>query len=184
MGLLILGLALWCGAHWFKRIAPDARARLGDPGKGLVAVLLLGSVVLMVMGYRAAAPVQIWVPPSFLIHINNLLMLGAVWMFVSSLARPGVRLAAGLKHNQLVGAKVWAVAHFLVNGDLASIVLFGGILVWAVVSVILINKGTDDFNPEAAPITSTPVFVVVFALAFVLIAGVHIWLGVWPFGGA
>ena len=31
---LILGLALWCGGHFFKRLAPDARARMGDAGKG------------------------------------------------------------------------------------------------------------------------------------------------------
>ena len=32
MTLLILGLALWVLAHWFKRLAPDARTVLGDPG--------------------------------------------------------------------------------------------------------------------------------------------------------
>ena len=51
---LILGVALWWGAHFFKRVAPDVRASLGDPGKGAVALALLVSIVLMVIGYRAA----------------------------------------------------------------------------------------------------------------------------------
>ena len=54
MTLLILGLALWCAAHLFKRLAPEARARLGDPGKGIVAVAVLASVVMMYFGYGAA----------------------------------------------------------------------------------------------------------------------------------
>ena len=41
--LLILGIAIWIGAHIFKRVAPDRRAAMGDAGKALVAVLLLGS---------------------------------------------------------------------------------------------------------------------------------------------
>ena len=52
--LLILGIAIWWGAHLFKRIAPDARASLGDPGKGLVAVAIAVAIVLMVIGYRGA----------------------------------------------------------------------------------------------------------------------------------
>ena len=34
---------------------------------------------------------------------------------------------------------LWAIAHLLVNGDLASPVLFGGVLLWAVVEMMLIN---------------------------------------------
>ena len=47
MVLLISGVALWWAAHLFKRVAPGPRAALGDKGKGLVAVLLVLSVVLM-----------------------------------------------------------------------------------------------------------------------------------------
>ena len=41
---LILGLALWFAAHLFKRVLPEKRAALGDPGKGLVAGAVLLSV--------------------------------------------------------------------------------------------------------------------------------------------
>jgi uncharacterized membrane protein len=71
--LLLLGLAVWTGAHVFKRVAPDRRAAMGDAGKGLVAVLLLGSIVLMVIGYRSAGFVNVWFPPAFMVHIANLL---------------------------------------------------------------------------------------------------------------
>jgi uncharacterized membrane protein len=40
----------------------------------------------------------------------------------------------------LTAIKLWAIAHLLVNGDLASLILFGGLLIWAVLTVMLINR--------------------------------------------
>ena len=53
MTLLIIGLALWILVHWFKRLAPNLRASLGDAGKGIVAVLLLVGLVLMIIDIGA-----------------------------------------------------------------------------------------------------------------------------------
>jgi hypothetical protein len=44
---LVSGVLVWSGAHLFKRVAPEARARLGNAGRPLMALLLLASVVLM-----------------------------------------------------------------------------------------------------------------------------------------
>ena len=84
MTLLIIGSVLWILAHWFKRLAPDLRASLGDPGKGIVAVLLVAGLVLMIIGYRGAPIISVWTPPSFMVHLNNLLMVVAVAVFAMS----------------------------------------------------------------------------------------------------
>lgn len=62
--LLIAGVALWWAAHLFKRIAPERRASMGDPGKGIVALALVGSIVLMVIGYRGVDFIPVWSPPN------------------------------------------------------------------------------------------------------------------------
>ncbi|MGL5009563.1 MAG: NnrU family protein, partial [Paracoccaceae bacterium] len=129
MTLLILGLALWWSAHLFKRIAPTPRARLGDRGKGPVALALLAAVVLMVIGYRGAEMIVLWTPPAFLTHVNNLLMVLAFYLFAAAGSKTWI--TTKIRHPQLTGFKTWAVAHLLVNGDLASVVLFGGLLAWA-----------------------------------------------------
>ncbi len=179
--LLILGIALWWGAHFFKRVAPDARARLGDPGKGLIAVLLVVAIVLMVLGYRATPFVNVWYPPNFLIHVNNLLMLLAIFMF-SPAPRRG-KILTGMRHPMLGGVKVWAFAHLLVNGDLASIVLFGSLLAWAVVEVIVINKAEPEWTPgEPQSLAKDAMFLAGSAVLLVIIGYIHAWLGVWPFG--
>ena len=85
MILLILGLALWSGAHLYRSISPEGRARLteqmGSASKGVFAVAILLSVVLMVIGYRSADFIPVWTPPAFFGHINNLLMLFAFYIF-------------------------------------------------------------------------------------------------------
>ncbi len=186
MILLVLGLALWWAAHLLGVLAPAQRARLGEalgtgPAKGVMAVVILGAVALMVVGYRGADPVDVWFPPVFLWHLNSLLMLVAVFLFIAGNMPSPVRRR--IRHPQLTGAKTWAVAHLLVNGDLASIVLFGGLLAWAVVSVIGLNRrdGPRAALPETRP-GGLAVHLGLTAVVFAVIVYVHgFLLGVWPF---
>jgi uncharacterized membrane protein len=182
MTVLVLGLALWWAAHLFKRVAPDARARMGDPGKGVVAVALVASVVLMVIGYRSAAYVPVWSPPAFLTHLNNLLMVLAFYFYAASGMKTWI--TTKVRHPQLTGFKTWAVAHLLVNGDLASILLFGGLLAWAVVSVIVINRAQPAWTPPPPASAGREAGAVAGALvATAAVGAIHAWLGVWPYGG-
>ena len=178
---IVLGLALWWGAHLFKRLAPGPRGRLGDPGKGLVAVAVVASVVLMVIGYRGNEAPDLWYPPAFLTQVNNLLMLFAVYLYAASGMK--TRITRVIRHPQLTAVKTWAVAHLLVNGDLASIVLFGGLLAWAVVAVIVINRAEPVWTrPEPAPLGKEIGAVLGAVVVTGAIGWVHNWLGVWPFG--
>lgn len=181
MSLLVIGIALWALAHLFKRLAPDARAKLGTPGRGIVAVLILLGLAFIVLGYRAAPFVAVWTPPSFMVHINNLLMLIAV--FVYGMSATTGRLRGKMRHPQLTAVKIWAVAHLLVNGDLASIILFGSMLAWAVAEVVIINKTSDWDRPEPGSAKKDVLLVVITLVMFAVITGIHAWLGVWPFPG-
>lgn len=183
MFLLLIGLFLWTGAHYFNRLKPDQRTALGKPGKGIIALVIVVSLVLMIVGYRMAAFIPIWSPPSFLTGINNLLMLFALWVYGSSSAKGAKAWPAyKTRHPQLLAVKIWALAHLLVNGDLASILLFGGIMAWAVGSVILINKAEPEWTPPAPAgrATYTRLAVITFAM-FVIITGIHYALGLSPF---
>lgn len=189
MTLLIIGLALWWAAHLLKRLAPDLRAnmtaKMGEASKGAFALAIVVSVVLMTIGYRAADFTVIWQPPGFLTHINNLLMVLSIYVFGASGAKDAkVWIGTKIRHPQLTAVKIWAFAHLLVNGDLASIILFGGILAWAVVSVIVINKADGPWTPPPqAPAKKEVTLIIVTLVLTAIIAYVHIWLGVRPFGG-
>ncbi|MBW4709678.1 NnrU family protein [Roseobacter sp. YSTF-M11] len=183
MVYLIVGLVLWTLAHYFKRMAPARRASMGEPGKLLVTAGILAGLILMILGYRAAEFIPVWQPPAFMVHVNNTLMLLAFWVFGSSAAK-GAKAwpATKIRHPQLTGFKIWAIAHLLANGDLASVLLFGGLLAWAVGSVIMINRAEPEWTPPEPAGTATYVRLAVISLVlFALVAWVHVWLGVWPF---
>ena len=181
MILLILGLLLWSQAHFFKRLAPARHAALGERSKGIVAVLVVISIIVMIFGYRMADFIPVWTPPSFFTGINNLLMLAAFFLIGMSATKG--RLKGWMRHPMLLAVKVWALAHLVVNGDLASIVLFGGMLAWAVVSVILINRAEPVYvRPESGPASKDILLVVISVLTFVVAAVIHLALGVNPFG--
>lgn len=181
MAYLILGLILWTAAHLFKRVVPDLRARMGNAGKGLVAVGVLAGLGLMIYGYKQAEVVNIWSPPSWTVHLNNLMMLGAVFIYGMSATKG--RLRGAMRHPQLTAVKVWAVAHLLVNGDLASLILFGGLLAWAVLEVVVINLSQDWDRPTPGEAKKDILLVVITLVMFLAITFVHNWLGVWPFPG-
>ncbi|WP_306006114.1 NnrU family protein [Aquicoccus porphyridii] len=181
MTLLILGVLLWSLAHLFKRLAPARRAAMGDKARGAVALTLLVSLVLMVLGYRAADPGMIfWGRTPMMTGINNLLMLISVYLFAA--AGMKTRVTRTIRHPQLTAVKAWALAHLLVNGDLPSFVLFGGILAWAVVEVILINRQTEWQKPDPAPMGKEIGALVGAVVVFGVIALIHSWLGYYPFG--
>ncbi|MEP5155586.1 NnrU family protein [Planktotalea sp.] len=183
MTLLILGLLLWTAAHSFGRVLPVHRKTLEDRGKGsvFVTIAVVISLLMMIFGYRWAAFIPVWSPPSFFTHINNLMMLGAFFLFGMS-ATTG-RLRGKLRHPQLMAVKTWACAHLLVNGDLASIILFGGMLAWAIGAVILINRAGPWERPEPGDAKKDILLVVITLVTFAITVAIHTALGVSPFGG-
>ena len=181
MALLIVGVLLWAYSHLMKRVTPKFRASLGDNnGKMVAAGLSLLAIIFMVVGYRSAEVVQLWNPPLFLKHINNLLMLISLYFFAASGMQTA--LARKLRHPMLWGAVLWAVAHLLVNGDAPSFVLFGGIGLWALAQMVLINRAGPWAVPPAKPAKFEAMALVGALLVYGAIAGVHTWLGYPTFG--
>lgn len=181
MAYLILGLILWSAGHFFKRIAPDMRAGMGNAGKGVAALIIVVGVVLMVIGYRAADGAVFWGRHPATVGINNLLMLLSVYMFAASGMKTA--LARKMRHPMLGGVKVWALAHLLVNGDVPSFVLFGGLLAWAVVEMIVINRAQPDWTPPAPAAKRKEVIAVVASvLLYLVIAAAHYHFGYPAFG--
>ncbi|MGR3760442.1 NnrU family protein [Roseobacteraceae bacterium NS-SX3] len=182
MALLVLGILLWWGAHLFKRLAPGIRAPMGERGKGLVAVAILAGIVLMVLGYRGMEFIHVWAPPAFMVHINNLLVLIALY-----LTSPGPSKGAlfyRMRHPMLTGFALWAFAHLLVNGDLASIVLFGGLLLWVPVEIAAINRAEPDWTPHPkGSLGKDAMFFVASAVLLAVIGYIHGLIGPSPFPG-
>lgn len=181
MLLLILGLALWSGVHLWKRIARDHRASFGDKGKMIVAIGSFIAIALMVVGYRGWDGTVFWGRTPAMTGINNLLMVLAFYVFATSAAK--TKLTKFIRHPQLAAVKIWALAHLLVNGDTPSFVLFGGLLAWAVVQMVMINRADGPRGPyHAVPIKKEYTAVIVTAVVVAVVSAIHAGLGYNPFG--
>lgn len=182
MQILVLGLILWLVSHLFGRLAPGLRARMGAvPGKMAVTVLSLAAVILMVIGYRRAEVVPVYTPLPGMGHLTDLLMLVALFLF--GLSHSKGRLRPLIRHPMLWSVVVWALAHLLVNGDAASLVLFGGLGLWAVVSILLINAQEVWVRPAPGGLRGDAIVLALALVLYAAITGIHIWLGHNPFLG-
>ena len=83
--LLILGLALFIGAHVFVTMRPQRDAAIKQIGDGaykiLFALVAIAGVVLISWGYglyRETEWIEVWDPPSWTRHVTVLLTWPAV----------------------------------------------------------------------------------------------------------
>lgn len=147
LALLVLGLLLFFLAH----LAPtrtDLRhglvERFGLNGyKAVLSVISIVGLVLIVVGFGKLQVMpgknpELWTPPVWTRHIAFLLMLPAMILFVA--AEVPSRIRTAVKHPMLAGIKIWAAAHLLANGDLASALLFGSFLAYAVYDRISVKQ--------------------------------------------
>ena len=188
MAYILAGLLLWTAAHGFKRFLPGLRNALGPGGRGLVTVFIFVSIGLMVWGYKTADDIIFWTTPGWLMPINNVLMLIAVYLFAVGGAK--TRLSLVMRHPMLNGMKVWGVAHILVNGDVASLALFGGLIAWSYFAVFLIDREEAWVLPPDSSIGKEIGVILISVVVYVGLLHAHAYLGPdpfwqgWPIGGS
>ena len=150
MTLLILGVLLWAVVHLFPVFAPTMRAgvvsKLGLlPYKGVFALFIVVSLVLIVLGWQSVGVGYDLYDTFWLRHVTYGCLLLAVILFGAAKAPSRIRRV--LRHPMLTGMALWAIGHLLVNNDPRSLVLFGGMLIWAVVSILGINRRDGAYVP-------------------------------------
>ena len=84
----------------------------------------------------------------------------------------------------LTGAIIWSGAHLLVNGDLASLILFGGLGLWALLEIVVINRAEGPWEPNPkGTVAKDGMFFAISVLLVGVIGYIHTFFGLTPFGG-
>lgn len=116
-------------------------------------------------------------------HLNNLFVLVVFYIY-------GIGMVCGVLliriwHLQLLGMVLWAFVYLLVNGDVVGLILFGGIGVWALVSIAIINvqDGLWVLKSVKGGWTRDLVAIFIVLVVYGIVFGIHIWFGVNSFMG-
>jgi len=180
MCLLILGLVLWSVVHLFPSIAKGTReyiiSKLGlGPFKGIFALLIVSSVVLIVFGWRSIEPSDVYSPLSWGRHVTFLLVALTFILFVA--ARRQTNIKRILRHPQLTGLVLWGFGHLFANGDNRSLILFSSLIVWAILEMILINRREGEWKkPDPVPVKNDVITVIGGCVLYTVLLFAHPYL--------
>ncbi len=118
--------------------------------RGLYALFALAAFAWMVMAFRRAAYVEVWLPPDWARWVTIVLLLPACILAVGGLTQRSPTLVGGDKpvaegvtkpaqgfqsisrHCFLNATALWALGHLAANGDGAGIIMMGGVLLLSI----------------------------------------------------
>ena len=157
---LFLAILGFVGGHFLLSWAP-VRSRLvavlGEkPFLGAYAFVSVVFLAWAILAYRAAPPVALWNLAAAGRGIALVVMPFALVLAVIGLTSPNPTVVGGdrvrdlgravrgavtiTRHPFLWGAALWAIAHLAANGDAASVMLFGGMLILALGGMAAIDQ--------------------------------------------
>jgi uncharacterized membrane protein len=149
----ILALAAGCfvGGHFVLSSVNVRTALIGILGetgfRGVYSLAAIAAMVWTIVAYGAAPRVELWRAGMALTHVPAVLMplaciLAVAGMttrtvtmvggeFVARSPRPAAGIVTITRHPFLWAVTLWSVGHIATNGDVASLILFGGMAVLA-----------------------------------------------------
>ena len=148
---LALATAFFAGAHFILSSIPVRSGlieRIGDSAfKAMYSLIVLAAFGWMLLAYRDAPFIEVWAPTLALKHVPVFVMpvvcllvvLGLTTRNVTAVGgeklldnlRPVRGIATITRHPFLWGIALWGISHIAANGDLAAIILFGGLTILA-----------------------------------------------------
>lgn len=150
---LITGILVFFSAHLlpcFPQQREKLQLRLGENGyKGLFSLVSATGLGLIIYGKATAPYIHIYSEAPGLRHLTYLLV--AIGIILVVISQVPCNLRRLIKHPMLLGVLLWACGHILINGDLASLLLFGSFLAYAVFDLISVfTRGAATYQGHSA----------------------------------
>ncbi len=176
MSLLVAGLVLFIAIHLIPS-APRLRValveRLGaKPYRGVFSAVALLSLAAIVWGFSRSPIEEVYAPPTWGHQVSMILAPIALVLFAA--ANMPTRIRAMVRHPMLLGLLLWALAHLASNGEVHSVVLFGGFALFALVQIVSAVARGKGPPKEPVPRIAMDIAAVIGGLIVAgLLAGLH-----------
>lgn len=138
MALLAVAVLAFSLVHLIPAVPPvkarlqEALGRAYGPLFGGAATL---SLLLIIFGWWASGFVAVYEPPMWMRQLTVGLLLLAFLCLGVFLFRG--RLRQHLRFPLAIGVMLWGIGHLFANGDLASVILFGGLTAYGATHLVL-----------------------------------------------
>jgi len=186
MLLFILGLVLFFGIHMLP-FYPEYRAQLIEKlnsetidaegmYKIIFSVISLLGLIFIGIGKGSMEFIGLWDTPVFFRYIAVVLTLISFILIVA--AYPPNNIRRYVPHSMLTGIIIWGITHLIVNGDVASFILFGSFVAYSIVAIKLSNrrdagKNKEQDVQEKLPVVKDAIVIGIAMLGFLLMLWLH-----------
>ena len=197
---VIIGVLAFTGGHFLLSAIPlrdRAIEAIGEEKfRGLYSLVMLGALVWLILAFRAAPYMEVWLPGPATKWIPNILMPFACILLVSGITTRSPTSVGGeamlaepttfkgiltvTRHPFLWGTGLWSLGHLATNGDLASILLFGGIAVLSFAGMPALDakirhKVDSAWGPVAMTTSIIPFLAVIQGRTTLDLSGIGWW---------
>lgn len=186
MLLLMLGLIMFFGIHMLP-FYPEYRAllieKLGSDTfdaevmyKIIFSVVSLLGLIFVGIGKGSMEFIGLWGTPIFFRYVAVVLIPLSFILMVAAYMPNNIKRY--VPHPMLTGVIIWGATHMLVNGDIASLILFGSFVAYSVVAIKLTNRRQCDKNSEQdvqekIPVLKDAIVIGIAISGFLLVLWLH-----------
>jgi len=178
MTLLITGMLVLIGIHLLPSFVSLRQGLIGRLGwqvyQAGFALIALAGLILIVVGMSRADFVALWQPPAWGRQAALILMLPALFLLVGAYLPSNIRRIT--RHPMLWGVTLWSTAHLLANGDLASLILFGGLGAFALFDMASANRRGAAKQTALVPCSRDFLVLGIGVIAYVVLLYLHPYL--------
>jgi len=178
MALLVAGLLLFFAIHFlpsFQGARNALVARLGEkPYKLTYTIIAFVGLILIIIGKGQAEYIHLYTPPVWGRHITMLCVLVAFILLPASHMPTNIKRFT--RHPMLWGVTVWGVGHLLANGNVASLLLFGGFAAYSLIAMISLNRRGATLQTHKVPLAKDAIVVAAGVVVYVALLFLHPYL--------
>ena len=175
MWVLSIGLLIFFGIHLLPTFAGARQRLIKWKGEGFYKIIFsiaaLTGLMLIIHGKAVAPVIAVYHPPAWTTPVNWMLMWLALVIFPAAYLPSNLRRF--MRHPFLWGVTLWAVAHLLVNGDLASLLLFASFAVFSLFDMWSSNRRGATFSKKRLPLRWDGLLILVGTSAYVGLIFLH-----------
>ncbi len=178
MTILVIGLVIFFSIHLlpsFVNVRTQLIANLGENKfKGIYSLISAIGFITIVFGMLYADFIPVWSPPVWGRHAAMTLMLPAVILLGAANAPTNLKRIT--RHPMLWGVTLWATAHLIANGDLASLLLFTSFALYSLFDMGSANRRGATINTESLPFKADIKLILIGLVIYGLLLFLHPYL--------